>query len=137
MLEERDEIAVAGDNNDGVEAWCEFDGVHGNADVPVCFFCAADEDLKIFEFDFKADAVKCFVEGCFIFLSCADCVGDCADKFSAADGIAKNRAKVNFCVVQVACRIVHVLDINKDADALFFTDHFLVRIIEIAVFNDF
>ena len=62
ILNERDKVAIAGGEDNGVELRCELHRVNCKPDVPVGFLRAVGEDLEVFHLGLDTDFRKCFEE---------------------------------------------------------------------------
>jgi len=119
VLDERDEIAVARDEDDRVEFGRCGDGVDRHADVPVRLLGATVEYLELFGLGLDADFGERFEEGGLLAAFRRHHVGAGADEVAAGDRIFQDVAEINARVINIFRAVVEILRVDEYTDALF------------------
>ncbi len=116
------EVAIAGDEGDDVNFVAEGEGVECDAHIPVALGRAVGPYAKGFAFHLEAGGLQDGEEGGLVAGVVLDDVSDGADELTAFDDGVDELGEFESAAEDISCGIVHVLNVNKDADALSFDD---------------
>jgi hypothetical protein len=93
-------------------------GVQAHADVPVGLLRAVGERLYRLDLGLEADVSERLEEGLLVGRVRADHVRDSAHQRAVADRRLQQRRVVDVSGVEAVCRVIEVLGVGEDPDAL-------------------
>ena len=118
IFDERNEVAIAGGDDDGVELGSELYRIDSEAHVPVGFLGTVGKDLKSFHFGFDTYLGEGIEERALFPAFRRNDVGDGAHDYAVSHGLFEDFLEVNATLIKVFGAVVEVLRIYENPNAL-------------------
>ena len=119
IFDERNEIAIASEEDDGVEFLRSGDGVNSESDIPVGLLGAPVEYLQVFRLWLDTDLGQSLEKAFFLTRLRRDHVGARTDEPTPGDRVLQDVAEIHTRMINVLRAVVEILRVDENADALF------------------
>src|SRR3989344_945647 len=120
VLDQRNEISVAGRQNNGVQLLRHRYCVYRHADVPVGLFCAAGKDADVLDPCLNTEFVERLEKSLLVLALRPYNVSHGAYQGAACKRLLYHLSEVHLRFVKIFCAVIKVLRVYKNADALAF-----------------
>src|SRR3990167_4050962 len=117
---ERDKVAFAGNEHARIHYLRSANRVRREAHVPIGFFGPAEKFLQIFFAGFYSEIQERVNERLFLAGLGANYVAEGAHELASVDGLLQKFLEIQTAPEKRACRVVHVLRVYENRDALVF-----------------